>query len=102
MPDAVAALEATAGWIGDGIATIINLFNPEIVIVGGLLGEVYAATAPIVHEHIERSGLSAPRSKVRLELPGLGADSVIIGAAELAFAPLLNDPVLTISSVPVD
>jgi len=29
---------------------------------------------------------------VRLELPGLGADSSLLGAAELAFAPLLTDP----------
>lgn len=96
-PDAVAALAATAGWLGDGMATIINLFNPEIVIVGGLLGEIYAAVAPTVHEHIARSALSAPRAKVTLTLPGLGADSIIIGAAELAFGPLLNDPVATLA-----
>ena len=36
--------------------------------------------------------LPAPRAQVRLELPGLGADSNLVGAAELAFAPLLDDP----------
>ncbi len=101
-PDAVAALEATAGWLGDGIASIINIFNPEIVILGGMLAEVYSAVAPTVQEQIAKSGLSAPGAKVRLALPGLGADSIIIGAAELAFGPLLNDPVATMLASDLD
>ena len=38
------------------------------------------------------AALAAPRDQVRLALPGLGADSSLLGAAELAFAPLLGDP----------
>jgi hypothetical protein len=38
------------------------------------------------------AALTAPRDQVRLELPGLGADSSLLGAAELALAPLLGDP----------
>jgi hypothetical protein len=37
--------------------------------------------------------LVAPREMVQLSLPGLAGDSVLLGAAELAFASLLSDPV---------
>ena len=36
--------------------------------------------------------LAAPAEQVRLALAGLGDDSGLLGAAELAFAPLLDDP----------
>ena len=36
--------------------------------------------------------LSAPREQVRLALPELGGDATLLGAAESAFAPLLDDP----------
>ena len=43
------------------------------------------------------AALTAPREQVRLALPGLGADSSLVGAAELAFAPLLGDPLGTLA-----
>jgi hypothetical protein len=36
--------------------------------------------------------LAAPREQVRLEPPALGRDSALFGAAEVAFAPLVDDP----------
>lgn len=38
------------------------------------------------------AALQAPREQVRVLLPALGADSVLIGAAEKAFEPMLTNP----------
>ena len=46
--------------------------------------------------------LTAPRELVRITLPGLGADSVLHGAAELAFEPLLADPVGRLAAACLD
>ena len=46
-----------------------------------------------VDGELHERALVAPREQVRVELPGLGADSVLIGAAETAFERLLADPV---------
>ena len=86
-----AALRRVGDWLGIGVANLVNLFNPEVVVFGGVLRDVF----PEVREQVEQAlglALTAPREQVRLVLPALGADSVIIGAAEVAFGPLLDDP----------
>jgi predicted NBD/HSP70 family sugar kinase len=88
-----AALRHIGGWLALGVGNLVSLFNPEVMIFGGLFREVF----PLVRGQVERvlaaSGLQPPRQDVRFLEPGLGADSTLLGAAELAFAPLLADPV---------
>lgn len=94
---AAAAVEQVATWLGRGTACVVNVFNPEVVILGGALLEVYAAAQPTVRAAFEDSALAAPREGVRLVPPAFGPDSALVGAAELAFAPLLADPLLEMS-----
>ncbi|HEV7653396.1 MAG TPA: ROK family transcriptional regulator [Mycobacteriales bacterium] len=86
-----AAVRRVGRWLGVGVANLVNLFNPEVVIFGGLTRELFPLLEPYVRAELATS-LTAPRDQVRLALPGLGADSSLVGAAELAFAPLLGDP----------
>jgi hypothetical protein len=46
-----------------------------------------------------RTALAAPAAQVRLEVAGLGDDSVAVGAAELGFARLLDDPLGTLAGL---
>ena len=73
------------------MANLVNVFNPEVVVFGGLTRTLFPVLEPYVRAELA-AALTAPRDQVRLELPGLGADSSLLGAAELAFAPLLGDP----------
>ncbi|MCW2724312.1 MAG: hypothetical protein JWN35_1233 [Frankiales bacterium] len=77
--------------LGVGVANLVNVFNPELILFGGVSRHIFTATEPLVREALG-GALAAPREHVRLELPGLGDDSIAVGAAELAFAPLLDDP----------
>jgi hypothetical protein len=70
----------------------VNLFNPEVVIFGQVLREVFPFVEDQVRERLAELALTASREEVRLALAGLGEDSVLLGASELAFAPLLADP----------
>jgi len=84
-------VRAVGRWLGIGVANLVNVFNPEVIVFGGLTRAIF----PVMERYVraELAGaLTAPRGQVRLELPGLGADSSLVGAAELAFAPLLSDP----------
>ena len=86
-----AAVRRVGRWLGVGVANLVNLFNPEVVVFGGLTRTLFPLLEPYVRAELG-AALTAPRDQVRLELPGLGGDSSLIGAAELAFAPLLGDP----------
>ncbi len=95
--DAARAVEHVATWIGRGAAVVINAFNPEVVILGGALAEIYGAAGPTVDRSLRAHALSAPLEDVRVVRPAFAADSSLLGAAELAFAPLLSDPLLEMS-----
>lgn len=94
---ACAALQHVATWLGRGTANVVNVLNPEVVIMGGALEEVLVAARETVRTEFETTGLAALVQQVRLVEPRLGADSTLVGAAELAFDPLLSDPLLELS-----
>ena len=79
-------------WLGIGVANLINLFNPGMVIFGGMLREVYPGAAPQVQDRIAANVLPVSRDRVRLRVSALGDDATLVGAAELGFARLLADP----------
>jgi len=79
-------------WLGFGVANLVNIFNPEMVIFGGGLREVYLAAAAQIRSRLNRNSLPACREHVRLRTPLLGDRAALIGAAEVAFEALLEDP----------
>lgn len=89
---AVDALAEVAEWTGVGIRAVINLFNPDIVVLGGSLAQVWEVAADGVNAAIDRSALVSPRADLTIAAARLGADSPLIGGAELAFAPILDHP----------
>ena len=89
---AAAAVRECARWVGVGLGAIINLVNPETIVVGGLLAAVWDSFRADVIEAMGAVALDAPGSQADIVGAGLGPDSALIGAAELAFAELLADP----------
>jgi predicted NBD/HSP70 family sugar kinase len=88
----LAALDEVAEWTGVGLRAVINVFNPEVVVLGGNLAQLWYVRQPIIDTAIRRAVLMSPRSDVVICSAQLGADTLLTGAAELAFAPLLSDP----------
>ncbi len=89
---AAEAVADVAEWCGVGLRAIVNLFNPEVVVLGGTLAQVWRASEARVDEAMSRSTLMSPRADVRVRSARLGDDSPLIGAAELAFGPVLDHP----------
>ncbi|MBA9004836.1 ROK family transcriptional regulator [Thermomonospora cellulosilytica] len=86
------ALDRVGDWLGIGVANLINLFNPGVVVFGGTLGEIYRGAAPRIHARVAAGVLPVSRDRVELRTAALGYDSTLTGAAELGFAALLADP----------
>lgn len=99
-PEHAARLAEVAHFLGAGLANVVNLLNPRLVVLGGLLRDLYPLVAGAVHEALAESALRAPLEQVTLALPELGGDAVLLGAAELAWEDTLADPVSVLGRGP--
>jgi hypothetical protein len=61
-------------------------------VLGGLFGRIHPFVLPTLEHELERRALDAPRRIVKIVPAMLGIDAPLLGAAELAFEPLLADP----------
>jgi predicted NBD/HSP70 family sugar kinase len=87
------ALEDAAYWIGFGLRALVRLFNPEIVVLGGTLGQVLDACPDRVLQTLHDGDGVDFAQNVSVRPGALGSDAPLLGAAEVALAPLLADPV---------
>jgi predicted NBD/HSP70 family sugar kinase len=97
VPKALAALRETGTWLGIGLAGLVNLFNPSLVVLGGVFGRMAPFVAGEVEAVLDQRALRGPRDVVRVIPTRLGADATLIGAAESAFEPFLVDPAAWLS-----
>jgi glucokinase len=80
-----AAVEILGRHLGVGMTGLINIFNPEVVVVGGGLvaaGELMLAPARAV---VAARALVPARDEVRIVPSRFGDESGMLGAAALAF-----------------
>ncbi|WP_410808977.1 ROK family protein [Micromonospora sp. 067-2] len=84
-------LDETAGYLGAGVANLINLFNPERVVLGGWAAMALGELLPAVREAAGRQALRQPYEQASIELCRLGVDAVALGAATLPIARFLTE-----------
>ena len=96
-PDALAALDAHGRWLGIGLASVINVLDPTMVVLGGVLGEAYPLVADRVEHELARRTMSGLRETVEIVRSALDIDGPLLGAAELAWDPVLVDPVRAVT-----
>ncbi len=97
-PVEVRGLDRVAHHLGAGLATVVNIFNPSLIVLGGLLRELYPQVAAEVQRVMLAGALAAPAEQVRLALPELGDDAVLLGAAEAVWQRVLQDPAGALSA----
>ena len=81
-----------ASELGRAIAGLVNVLNPDRVVLGGSLAAVLAQAGDELHRAVEAHRFDRSGGPVRLRAAELGDEGSLLGAAELAFAPLLSDP----------
>ncbi|WP_231750839.1 ROK family transcriptional regulator [Mycobacterium sp. NAZ190054] len=85
-------LDRQARVLAVALGNAVNMLNPGLIVLGGFLRVFCAYASPVLREELARRTIAAPRDLVRVVPATLGADTLVIGAAELAFAPVLADP----------
>jgi predicted NBD/HSP70 family sugar kinase len=86
------AVDEVAYWTGIGLANVVTAFDPRVIVVAGVLDQVWRARPDVVRHGIGHSSRIAMLDDVEVRSARLGEDSPLIGAAELALAPLLANP----------
>ncbi len=94
-PDALEVIDRFSTWVAVGIASLVNLLDPEVVVLGGGLTNINSHFLDVVRERLERYTLGGPyRPPVRVLGAELGPEAGAIGGAITAadrFAPNVVD-----------
>lgn len=91
-PVALAALQAVGEQLGVGVSNLVNIFNPEMIVLGGALNLASAYLLPVVAESLNHNALR-PASDIVHVLPSAhGQDACVMGAAALVLDDILKEP----------
>ena len=84
--DAVArrVMKDMGRMLGIGIASLINIFNPERVVIGGGVKDAWPLFIGATHEEIMRRAFQVPAERTEIVPSSLGDDAGMIGAAAVA------------------
>jgi predicted NBD/HSP70 family sugar kinase len=86
------AIAETGRWLGLGVGDLINLFNPELVVLGGLYHRLFDLLEDSVLAGAHERALRAPGAMATIARSGLGTDAPLLGAAEMVLSEVLGDP----------
>jgi glucokinase len=86
---AIAILDEAAAHLGCGIASVVNIFDPEVVAIGGGVSGAFQCMEKRVNEVVYRRAYIAAANKVRITRAHLGNDATAVGAAMMAKESIL-------------
>lgn len=79
-------------FLGIALRNIVNAFNPGCVILGGFLAILCRMEGEALVAAVRASSLPGPATDVVVVPSELGRDNLLIGAGELAFRAVMDDP----------
>jgi glucokinase len=77
------ALEREARYLGLGLANLINLFVPDMIVMGGSVMKSADVLLPGIRKVIAEGCRFVPAEKTEIALASLGEDANLIGAARV-------------------
>jgi glucokinase len=85
---AVEALAEIGARLGSGIASLVNIFEPELVVIGGGFGQAGEFVIGPARDVVTREALPPGRETVRIVPAELGPRAGLVGAGLVAFEAL--------------
>jgi predicted NBD/HSP70 family sugar kinase/biotin operon repressor len=82
-PVGVDCLKEMARYLGIAVGNIINMVNPEKIIIGGTLGNSGPLLTRLIAEEAEKHAMAAPMAVVAIEQSRLGTKAAALGATSL-------------------
>jgi predicted NBD/HSP70 family sugar kinase len=91
-PRVATELRRQQGILAVALGNAVNVFNPELVVLGGYLATQLAWQPEGLVDAVAAATIPAAMEGVSIVPAALGEDRLLIGAAELAFRSVLRDP----------
>ena len=91
---AISVLRETGVWLGIGLAGFVNIFNPEVIAIGGGAARAGDLILDAARHEVHLRAMSPSRDLVEIKEATLGAESGVLGAAALARDPSSGEYVL--------
>ena len=85
-------LETQTDHLAEALGTFVNIFNPQVIILGGFLAGLFTRDPERLLEGLRKNSLAAANERVVIREGGLGSDLLMVGAAELPFNELITKP----------
>jgi len=90
---ALRALQEVGERLGIGVANLVNVFNPELIVLGGALNLASTILLPIVERLIRENALTPACENVRVAASAHGIDACLMGAVALVLDDILREPI---------
>ncbi|WP_374007959.1 ROK family protein [Leifsonia sp. LS-T14] len=88
----LAEVDRQLGFLATALRTATNVFDPQLIVLGGFLGALHALDPARLPRLVADQALAASAERLSIVRAQLGSDILMVGAAELAFGPLLASP----------
>ena len=79
-------------YLGIGLANLINIYNPSLVVMGGVLSLVAPYVLPQARHEVEARAVAAPRRGVQILVSRFKFDACVMGGVSLILRKILSDP----------
>jgi predicted NBD/HSP70 family sugar kinase len=85
-------LDGFAEWLALGLVNVVNVLGPELIVLGDLYTSLPMSVVDAVSDVVQRQSLvSRAVGGTQIVTSPLGRDAKLLGAAELAFEPVLEN-----------
>ena len=99
-PIATGVVDELIATLGSALGSLVNLTNPERVVIGGWVGlRLMESLAPRIEESIRAESLERPGGQFSLWRSRFGGDTVALGAAMLPLNTVIDEPARDRSTV---
>jgi len=85
-------LEERARYMGVALANLVNVFNPEVIVLGGIFRAEQSVLLPVIEATVRQRAFATLGSQVRIQLTSFDDRAGMIGAAALALDSFLYRP----------
>ncbi len=90
--EALEVVREIARYVGYGCVTLINAYNPDIIVIGDSVSQGGDLLLPTIQEVVKQRAISELHARVQIKISSLKVDPTLYGAAAIATDKVLQMP----------